>query len=420
MPTPGAYHFIHKLLSVSTIDRYKMRIENRKRITALFSTALVVILVAAPIVFLIQTAVYEGKHTLDYSIQKLQSKDFRTTITRFYQQEKTHRFLEKVENSTIGKTILINLEKYLDSPDLLNSLDLYMNSLVPQDTDKTLVIPIAQTKENTDSPNPQKTNNENLQESLHAPDTKTKSSSPTQAVNSEPTEEDTINYTKLLKKAELFFFNLSKGVLNLSHYFIMKSISGIGSFLFNIFVIIIIIFFMFYQGSFLYHFFRKVGPFSNKDYNAITERLRDVSRTVFLGIVGTACIQGLVAMIGYSIVGLPAFFLGILSAFCAIIPFVGTALVWGPATIYFLIIGKTNLAIFMFAWGLLVANIDGFFRPLLMCGGKTKLSYGVLFFAILIGLKTFGLLGILYGPLLAGLIITSLDIFAKKYKNPPL
>ncbi|NLZ62298.1 MAG: AI-2E family transporter, partial [Lentisphaerae bacterium] len=117
--------------------------------------------------------------------------------------------------------------------------------------------------------------------------------------------------------------------------------------------------------------------------------------------------------------GVPAaFFLAVISSFCAIIPFVGTSLVWGPVAVYLLCVGRINAAVFICAWGLLVvANIDGLVRPWLMSGGKANLSFGVLFFAILGGLQTYGLLGIVYGPILAGIFITCLSIFAQKYKR---
>ena len=123
-------------------------------------------------------------------------------------------------------------------------------------------------------------------------------------------------------------------------------------------------------------------------------------------------------MVGFWLTGLPALFLAVLSAACSIIPFVGTALVWFPAALYLLFTGHPQAAIFLCAWGiLLVGNIDGIVRPWLMSGGKAKLSFGVLFFSILGGLRTYGLIGIIYGAMLIGIFITVVAIFAEKYKR---
>ena len=178
------------------------------------------------------------------------------------------------------------------------------------------------------------------------------------------------------------------------------------------------LFFLFYQGPYLVELLKQVGPFAADDYEQICRQIVITSRTVFVGILGAASVQGLASLLGYWLVGLPALFLAGITAACSIIPFVGTSLVWLPATVYLYYQGQGQKAVFLAAWGLiLVANIDGLVRPWLMSGGKAKLSFGLLFFAILGGLRTYGLIGLVYGPMLLGLFITSIDIFAQKYKR---
>jgi predicted PurR-regulated permease PerM len=54
-----------------------------------------------------------------------------------------------------------------------------------------------------------------------------------------------------------------------------------------------------------------------------------------------------------------------------------------------------------------------------MSGGRTGMSYIALFFSILGGLQTFGLVGIIYGPLISGLCALCLYIFSTRFKYQP-
>jgi predicted PurR-regulated permease PerM len=163
---------------------------------------------------------------------------------------------------------------------------------------------------------------------------------------------------------------------------------------------------------------RDISPFSDKVQEQFLDRISEVSRAVLFGILGTALVQSLIAMIIFRIVNIPALLWGSLLGMCSLIPFIGTSLVWIPITIYFLLIGQPLKAVFvLFGCGGLVANVDNFMRPAFICGGRTGMSYIVLFCSLLGGLQTFGLAGVVYGPLISGLCALCLYIFGTQYKN---
>jgi predicted PurR-regulated permease PerM len=98
-------------------------------------------------------------------------------------------------------------------------------------------------------------------------------------------------------------------------------------------------------------------------------------------------------------------------AFASLIPLVGTALIWVPAAGYLFISGEWGYGIFMVTWcAVVVGMIDNFVRPLFM-QGAADMSTLLIFFAILGGINYFGLIGLLYGPLIFGLAMVFLHIY---------
>ena len=186
----------------------------------------------------------------------------------------------------------------------------------------------------------------------------------------------------------------------------------------NFFIMLLVMFFGFRDGESFVKYVRDISPFSDKVQEQILDRISEVSRAVLFGILGTALVQSLVAMVIFRIVGIPALLWGSLLGMCSLIPFIGTSLVWIPITIYFLLIGQPWQALFVvFGCGGIVANVDNFMRPAFICGGRTGMSYIVLFCSLLGGLQTFGLAGVVYGPLISGLCALCLYIFGTQYKN---
>jgi predicted PurR-regulated permease PerM len=83
-----------------------------------------------------------------------------------------------------------------------------------------------------------------------------------------------------------------------------------------------------------------------------------------------------------------------------VVPFVGTAAVWVPGTVYLLAIGAWPKAIVLAVWGAaVVSSVDNLLRPKLVAG-RVRLSGLAMFVAMLGGLQAFGALGIILGPVL--------------------
>jgi predicted PurR-regulated permease PerM len=126
-----------------------------------------------------------------------------------------------------------------------------------------------------------------------------------------------------------------------------------------------------------------------------------MTRAVVYGLLITACAQGLIAGIGYRVVGLATpVLLGVLTGILSVVPLVGTAIVWVPVAIWLMVAGHLIKGIILLAWGVaLVHPPESVLRPLLI-SNATRLPFLLVLFGALGGLSTFGLIGLFAGPVL--------------------
>lgn len=185
----------------------------------------------------------------------------------------------------------------------------------------------------------------------------------------------------------------------------------------HFFVMIFVVFYVVRDGGGMIEKIKYLSPLREEQEDKIFEGVRLVARSVLLGSFLTALCQGLAGGIGLAIVGIPGLFWGTVMGFSSLIPVIGTALVWGPAVIYLLLLGSWKSGIFLLLWSVvLVGSIDNFLRPFLM-RGENNLSPFYIFLAIIGGVQYFGLSGILYGPLILTFAMVMLYIYSVEYQD---
>jgi predicted PurR-regulated permease PerM len=136
----------------------------------------------------------------------------------------------------------------------------------------------------------------------------------------------------------------------------------------------------------------------------------------------TGVAQGLATMVGLLIAKVPAaFFWGSVATVISLLPMVGAAAIWVPASIYLYVAaamgrGAYWQAIFLTLWGVFVVSvIDNVVRPWAM-KGKAQLPAIPLLFSVLGGMQAFGLVGLVIGPLVFSLLMTIVDIYKRSFR----
>jgi predicted PurR-regulated permease PerM len=225
--------------------------------------------------------------------------------------------------------------------------------------------------------------------------------------------ETTIGNADFEKQILNFFSNLLKWLMGQGRQ-IAGSVFNTGV---SFFMMMVVFFIMVRdQDKVLKNFFHVI-PLKQSHELKIIEKTKILFKSVILGNILTSLAQGIAGGIGFAIAGFPALFWGAAIALASLIPVVGTALIWIPACIWLFISGKTGLGIFIIVWFLLIVGlVDNVLRPVFM---KSEGGMGpvMIFFSILGGIHVWGLLGLVYGPMIFGFGFILLYIYEIEFSD---
>jgi len=189
-------------------------------------------------------------------------------------------------------------------------------------------------------------------------------------------------------------------------------------FFIDIAIMVIALFFFFRDGERFYNTGIELLPFTKRQKEAISRKFADTFRAVINGVLLIALLQGAMTGIGFALFGVPfATVWGFVAAAMALLPVGGAALVWLPGAAYLYLTAETLPGILLGVWGLVLVSLpDNFLKPLII-GKKAKIPTFILFIALLGGLQVYGVLGILFGPLVVTLLTAFLQIYREEYAD---
>ena len=157
-------------------------------------------------------------------------------------------------------------------------------------------------------------------------------------------------------------------------------------------------------------------PFSAKNTEKLRQRFRDVTNATIVGTGLTTAIQDVLVGLGFWLTGLPnAVFWGVVTMVFAILPVVGSGLVWGPGALA-LMIGNHALAGVLLALGgiVIVGNVDYVIRPRVF-RRWANIHPLVTLIGALAGVPYFGILGLLIGPLALSYFFELIKMYGEEY-----
>ncbi|HAH05968.1 MAG TPA: hypothetical protein DCM05_05460 [Elusimicrobia bacterium] len=171
------------------------------------------------------------------------------------------------------------------------------------------------------------------------------------------------------------------------------------------------LFFLFRDGEDMYRYVSGHLPMTDRLRGRVVAKIQETVIGVVRGSVVTGLLQGLLAMIGYALLGArAAVLLGCMTAVAGFVPIVGTALIWVPVCCFYLLAGSFGKAVFLLAWGLMLGGVDNVIRPFVV-GSQFQMPFFWLTLALLGGLSVFGVLGLLIGPLAFALLPIFLEFY---------
>lgn len=199
---------------------------------------------------------------------------------------------------------------------------------------------------------------------------------------------------------------------------LMNSLSNIILNFPRIFLNVVVIFFIFFftlrDRDSLLNYVRSLLPFSKEVEKKIFHSSKNITLSILYGQVVIGIVQGVVAGLGFFIFKVPnALLLTVLAAIAGIFPVIGTAVVWIPVAIYFIIAGNTFSALGIIVFGIISTVIETLLKPIFV-SRRTQLNSSVILIGMLGGLFLFGILGLILGPLILAYLLIVLEIYRDK------
>jgi predicted PurR-regulated permease PerM len=184
----------------------------------------------------------------------------------------------------------------------------------------------------------------------------------------------------------------------------------------GLFIMFFVLFYLFRESEESFERLRALLPLAPNLKERLIEEVKSVTWAVVYGQVMTGLIQGILGSIGFLIFKAPNPFLwGFMMIIFSFLPLVGTALVWVPVGIFLILSGATFRGIGLLVWGgVLVTNVDNFVKPRLI-SGRSNIHPVTVLLGVLGGLKLFGFIGLVVGPLILALFIALVRFYEEEY-----
>ncbi len=189
--------------------------------------------------------------------------------------------------------------------------------------------------------------------------------------------------------------------------------AGTASTVAMLFIMLIALFYMFKDGAEFTERLIRISPLPDSQDQQILDKLSASVRSVVLGTLMVAVIQGILTAVGFTLFGIPqAVLWGSIAALGALVPGVGTSLVFIVAIIFSWLGGAYWVAGGLAVWGVFaVGLIDNFLGPYLMSRGAKLHPFAVLL-SVLGGVTLFGPVGFLVGPVALSFFTVLLELYS--------
>ncbi|GAB6908153.1 conserved membrane hypothetical protein [Desulfosarcina cetonica] len=190
------------------------------------------------------------------------------------------------------------------------------------------------------------------------------------------------------------------------------------SFIASFFLMLLVIFFLLIDGPRLVQFLEDLSPLPDDQDAQLMGKFSDMAGAIIIGNGLCGIIQGTFGGLIFWLFGLPSAFLwGVIMALLAFLPIIGIGAVFAPTAVFLFLKGRIATSIFFMVYYLLLSGgVEYILKPKIV-GKRVKMHTLLVFLAIIGGLQLFGLLGIIYGPLIATAFLTLTEIYHASYQR---
>ena len=160
---------------------------------------------------------------------------------------------------------------------------------------------------------------------------------------------------------------------------------------------------------------KRILPVRKKD--ELIKHFGDTTYAIIYGLFITAIIEVIVSLVFFKIIGTgPALLLSLIIGFLGFIPFLGPALIWVPYAVIEFMNKNTKAVVLLIILGVILFCIENFLRPKIT-GNRAKVNPLIILLGTLGGIKLFGIIGIIMGPIFLSSIIIIIEEYYQEVKN---
>lgn len=197
------------------------------------------------------------------------------------------------------------------------------------------------------------------------------------------------------------------------------AVTNVFSFAVNLIVIFLTLFFLFREGSRLRRRAAAVLPLRQGQVEKLFTTINDTVVANVYGGLAVAAAQGFLTGLAFWVLSVPsAIMWGVLTAVASLVPVVGSAMIWAPASIALMVGGHWGKALILLGWGAaVVGQVDTVVRPYVI-GKQVKVNTLLLFFALLGGIRAFGFMGLFIGPVVLSVTVAVFGMLEEMTSSP--
>jgi len=231
-----------------------------------------------------------------------------------------------------------------------------------------------------------------------------------------------VNYADEKFKDPKIRYQLDSFIKKASTYIIDSAsnlVLSVPTFFLNFFIVIFVMFFFFRDGHIMVNKIEKLLPLKKAHQKLVFKKFDGVMFAVIYGNLIVAVIQGALGGLGFFIFGVPSPLLwGIVMMLFSLIPYFGSSIIWVPAALILIFNGYAQLdnviiikGILLILWGTFIVGLaDNILKPKII-GSRANIHPVLVLLGVLGGLKVFGIIGLIIGPIILALLTTFIKIY---------
>ncbi len=183
----------------------------------------------------------------------------------------------------------------------------------------------------------------------------------------------------------------------------------------NLTLIVVLMFFCFRDGERFLQWLFSIIPMRREQTESVALRIYMTTTAVIRGAMLTSVAQGVLAIIGYLIAGVPlAVLFGVLTGLAGMIPVIGGGLIWLPVGL-FMMTESEFWGFFVIVWGLILISLSDNVIKALFIGKEAGMPVLLIFCSMLGGVNVYGFTGLIVGPILMAVLMSFISIYREQY-----